>query len=89
MQYVYRASGTCARQIIIDLQDDTVQNIKFNGGCHGSLQGICALAVGQKATTVIDRLKNIRCESRPTSCPDQLAQALSQALATKSKQQTV
>ena len=46
------------------------------GGCHGNLQGICALIRGMKAEDVKARLQGIRCGAKPTSCPDQLATAL-------------
>ena len=35
---------------------------------------------GQDAKEVISRLEGIQCGFNPTSCPDQLAQALKQAL---------
>ena len=44
--------------------------------CNGNLQGIGALVKGMKIEDVIARLENIRCNGKPTSCPDQLAQAL-------------
>lgn len=78
MQYKYTPTGVCSRQIIIDVEDGVIQNAQFIGGCHGNTQGICALVKGMRVDDVIDRLENIRCGSRPTSCPDQLAQALKQ-----------
>ena len=38
------------------------------------------MVVGQPAEEVIRRLQGIRCGMRPTSCPDQLAEALTEAL---------
>lgn len=78
MQYKYTPTGVCSRQIIIDVEDGVIQNAQFIGGCHGNTQGICALVKGMRVDDVINRLENIRCGSRPTSCPDQLAQALKQ-----------
>ena len=64
--YSYITQGTCSRQIDIDVDDNgCVQNVSFMGGCHGNLQGICALIRGMKAEDV-----------KATSCPDQLATAL-------------
>ncbi len=75
--YSYITQGTCSRQIDIDVDDnDCVQNVSFMGGCHGNLQGICALIRGMKAEDVKARLQGIRCGAKPTSCPDQLATAL-------------
>ncbi len=76
MVYQYRTSGTCARAIKIEVEGDTVQSVKFEGGCHGNLQGIGALVKGMKIQDVIDKLSGIRCGFKSTSCPDQLAKAL-------------
>ncbi len=77
--YTYMTQGTCSRQIDIDVDDDgCVQDVRFLGGCHGNLQGICALVKGMKASEVKKRLQGIRCGNKPTSCPDQLVTALVQ-----------
>ncbi len=76
MKYTYQTEGTCSRQIQIEEENGIVQNVAFTGGCHGNLQGIGALVAGMKIDDVIDRLKGIRCGSKATSCPDQLAKAL-------------
>ena len=68
MEIKYQPHGVCSRQIIID--------VKFVGGCSGNTQGVAALVKGMKVDDVIDRLEGIRCNSKPTSCPDQLAKAL-------------
>ena len=79
MEYHYKTKGTCSREIIIDLDRDTVRSVKFIGGCNGNTKGISALVKGMKADEVISRLKGIRCGLKPTSCPDQLATAIMQA----------
>ena len=43
-------------------------------------KAIAKLVEGMKAEDAIARLEGIRCGVRPTSCPDQLAKALKQAL---------
>ena len=80
MVYQYRTSGTCARVINIEVVGDTVQSVKFEGGCHGNLQGIGALVKGMKIQDVIDKLSGIRCGFKSTSCPDQLAKALQEVI---------
>jgi uncharacterized protein (TIGR03905 family) len=81
MNYKYATVGTCSRAIDVTLDDDgRIVDVVFTGGCNGNLQGIAAIVRGQKATDVISRLKGIKCGSKPTSCPDQLAQALTDAL---------
>lgn len=80
MQYTYTPRGVCSRQILIDVEDNIIQNVQFVGGCNGNTQGISALVKGMPVEEVIRRLENIRCGSRPTSCPDQLATALKKVL---------
>jgi uncharacterized protein (TIGR03905 family) len=77
---VYKTKGTCSQVITFDLVDGKIHNLQFVGGCHGNLQGISALTEGMDAKEVIRRLEGIRCGFKNTSCPDQLAQALKQAL---------
>lgn len=79
----YKTSGTCSQQILFDLDGDIVRSVEFIGGCNGNLQGIGKLVEGMKAEEVIEKLKGISCGGRPTSCPDQLARALSAALEQK------
>jgi uncharacterized protein (TIGR03905 family) len=76
----YKTTGTCSTQILFDIEDDTLKSVEFIGGCNGNLQGISKLVEGMKVEDVITRLKGISCGGRPTSCPDQLATALTEAL---------
>jgi len=79
--YTYQPQGTCSTQINIALDDQgVIQDVYFQGGCNGNLQGICALVQGMPATDAIAKLQGIRCGYKNTSCPDQLATALQQAL---------
>ena len=78
---VYKTKGTCSVEISFDVIDGKLHNVKFTGGCNGNLQGISKLVTGMKAEDAIERLEGIQCGFKPTSCPDQLAKALRQALA--------
>lgn len=80
MKYSYRTKGTCARTITFDLENGVVSNIQFEGGCNGNLKGISALAEGKDAEDIIETLEGIRCGFKSTSCPDQLATAIKEAL---------
>ena len=82
MQHEYKTRGVCASKILFDLDGDTVKNIRFVGGCNGNTQGVARLAEGMKIDEVVARLKGVHCGMKPTSCPDQLAQALRRALDT-------
>lgn len=72
----YQTKGTCSRIIEYEVKDGKVYNVRFQGGCHGNLQGIAALIEGMSVEEVIKKLKGIDCRGRGTSCPDQLATAL-------------
>ena len=73
----YQTTGTCSKQIDIDIDDENrVQAVNFTGGCHGNLQGISQLVRGMKVDEVVKKLQGIRCGYKSTSCPDQLATAL-------------
>lgn len=81
MTYTYKPHGVCSRGISFEIEDNIVKNIEFNGGCSGNTQGVAALAEGMDADELIERLAGIRCGFKNTSCPDQLAKAVSEALA--------
>ena len=73
----YKTKGVCASHIEFEVDDNKkVHNVRFIGGCSGNTQGIAALVQGMPLDEVVKRLEGIRCGSRPTSCPDQLAKAL-------------
>lgn len=76
----YTTKGTCSRLIHFDLEDGKVKNVQFIGGCNGNLKGIGSLVEGMPAEEVISRLKGTTCGMKNTSCPDQLAKALEEAL---------
>ena len=76
----YQPKGVCARHMRIQVEDGIVHSLQVMGGCNGNLQGIGKLVQGMPVAEVIDRLEGIRCGGKATSCPDQLAQALKQAL---------
>ena len=84
MTYTYRTSGTCSSQIDLELEEGVIKSVAFTGGCNGNLQGISRLVVGMTAEDAIGKLKGIQCGWKPTSCPDQLALALTAALADES-----
>ena len=75
----YRPRGVCSRNMEIDVEGDVIQSVRVEGGCSGNLQGICSLLKGMTVEEAVARMEGIRCGGRPTSCPDQLAQALKQA----------
>lgn len=76
----YRPKGVCSRQIDFEIKDNKVTDVKFVGGCNGNLQGISRLIEGMDVHEAIERIEGITCGLKSTSCPDQLAQALKEAV---------
>ena len=72
----YGTNGVCARKIDIEIENDTILNVQFIGGCSGNTQGVAALIRGMSIDETINRLSGILCGFKSTSCPDQLARAL-------------
>lgn len=82
MTYSFRPRGICAREIIVDVDDQgVIQDLQVVGGCDGNHKGLAILVKGMKAQDVMERLRGITCGPRPTSCPDQLALGLEKILA--------
>lgn len=79
MQFKYATRGTCSRGITFEIEDGKVRNVRFDGGCSGNTQGVARLVEGLTPDEVVERLAGIRCGFKPTSCPDQLAQAVAAA----------
>lgn len=80
MEIHFTPRGVCSRQIDVVVENDIIKSVKFTGGCSGNTQGVAALATGMKVEDYLSRCRGIRCGSKSTSCPDQLAIALEEAL---------
>jgi uncharacterized protein (TIGR03905 family) len=80
MQLSYETSGSCATRIDIEIEDGVIVGTRFVNGCAGNTEAVAALVRGMAVTEAVQRLKGIACQG-DTSCPDQLARALEQAIA--------
>lgn len=77
----YRPKGVCSNGMHVTLADDgTIEAVVITGGCNGNLNGITSLVQGMDAKEAIARMEGIHCGPKATSCPDQLAKALTLAL---------
>ena len=76
----YNTKGTCSRKVIVDVADGIITDCAFVAGCPGNTMGVCALVKGMSVTEAREKLKGIKCGTKSTSCPDQLAKALEEAL---------
>lgn len=80
MKYHYTTAGTCSRAIDFEIVDGKLHNVCFQGGCNGNLKGIGLLVEGADAADVARCLAGNSCGVKTTSCPDQLAKAITEAL---------
>jgi uncharacterized protein (TIGR03905 family) len=67
--------GVCAKKIEFEVENGTIKNVKFVGGCMGNLNAISKLIEGMPVDEVIQKFKGNICRNQ-TSCTDQLAKAL-------------
>jgi uncharacterized protein (TIGR03905 family) len=73
--------GVCATRIDFEIDDEgLVHDISFTRGCPGNAAALAKLAEGRSTTELIELFRDLPCGTKPTSCPAQLAQALSHEL---------
>ena len=76
----YKTNGTCSTEINFELRDGKVHSVSFMGGCDGNLKSLGILVEGMDAEELVKKLKGVHCGRKNTSCGDQLAVAVAQAL---------
>lgn len=76
----YYPTGVCSKQIDFDIEDGKIYNLSFVGGCNGNLKAIGRLVEGKDAKDVANILRGNICGFRNTSCADQFAKALDEAV---------
>ncbi len=76
MNYSYKPSGVCSIKMEFLIEDNIIKDMNVIGGCNGNLKGVKSLILNQNIDYVISKLQGIKCNSKSTSCPDQIAQAL-------------
>ncbi len=79
--HTFTPHGVCSQKIDFDLEDGKLHNVKFVAGCNGNLKAIGKLLEGADAANAVAILRGNECGGRGTSCADQLAIAVDQALA--------
>ena len=77
----YKTEGVCSVMIHFDIGDDyKIRNVVFDGGCNGNLKAISKIIESRDAKDISDLFRGITCAWKPTSCTDQLAKAIDEAL---------
>lgn len=80
MKYNYKTQNTCSKEIEFELEGNIVKNVKFlGGGCPGNLQALPVLVDGMTVQDINNKLGNIMCGFRGTSCAQELAKAVTEA----------
>ena len=79
--YSFTPQGVCAKQITFAIDEQgKLHDVRFIGGCPGNLSAISKLLEGADPKNVASRLQGNDSGRRATSCADQLAIALNDAL---------
>ena len=80
MHYTVKVNNVCSSKVDFDLEDGKVYNVAFTGGCNGNLKAIGRLVEGMEREKLVSILKGNTCGPSSTSCADQLARAVEQAV---------
>lgn len=77
----YRPRRVCSSNIHVAVSDDgqTIEGVRFTGGCNGNLKAIALLVKNKPVDDVVALLAGNDCGGRGTSCADQLTIALRKA----------
>ena len=71
-----RTSGVCASEIHFEIDNGVIKTVEFIGGCPGNAIGLSNMLAGQPIKEVVEKLRDVKCGGKNTSCPSQLALAL-------------
>ncbi len=82
MTYTRKNKGVCSLSTTVEIDENgLIESVNVVGGCNGNLKGISALIQGMQAEEAVRRLKGITCGQKKSSCPDQIALTIEEALA--------
>ena len=79
----YTPSRVCPSNIRVELSDDgqTIERVEFTGGCNGNTKAVAKLVAGHPVDEIVALLQGNQCQTRGTSCADQMTIALRKAQA--------
>lgn len=75
-RFEYTPQGVCSKKMIFDIEDNYIRNVKIVGGCPGNSLGVSLLVKDKPIDEVIEKLKDVKCGLKSTSCPAELAKGL-------------
>ena len=76
MEKTYELKNVCATAVSLEIKDSIIKNIVFYGGCPGNLKAIAALLKDMPIKDIIQKLDNITCGNKNTSCSNELVKIL-------------
>lgn len=80
MKYTYQTKKTCSKQIRFDINDNIITNVEFlGGGCPGNLQALPKLVEGMTVEEIEEKIGDVICGIRGTSCARELSKAVREA----------
>ena len=82
MRYSYKTQVTCSQVINFNIDGNVITDIEFIGGCNGNLKAVSKLCDGMTVEEIESKLLGNQCGMRGTSCADQFAKAVREALET-------
>lgn len=74
--FIYKPKGVCSQEMRFVMEGDMIRDVTIVGGCAGNLLGISKIIKNKNIHEVMETFQGVRCGSKPTSCPDQIAKAL-------------
>ena len=56
MEYRFKPKWVCSQEIVINVENGVIQEVKFIGGCPGNTVGVASLLKGMKVEDAITTL---------------------------------
>lgn len=81
MTHTRHNEGVCSAFTTVRLRGTIIEEVSVQGGCDGNLKGVCALLRGRQAGEAMALLQGIQCGQKLTSCPNEIAKCIKEALA--------
>lgn len=68
--------SVCCDRIVVEVDDDVIHDVQFEGGCDGNGKALARLLKGMRVGKAAKLLEGVNCEGKGTSCADQLSLGL-------------
>jgi len=68
--------AVCSKAIAVAIKDDIIQEVIMEGSCMGFSNALNILVKGMEVSRIVQLLQDVPCQTRGTSCPQELARGL-------------